>query len=373
MALMQVALLTSWGERCGIAAHSRYLHQALEELPDPPEVTVVPASFRPSPRHVYRAMGMVLSAAEVAHVQHSYAFFGGMHPLRSGWGSLVDAVRSPLLLAVHELDNRVTGAYRLPPPVEQMYKRRFNQRTFLHPAVKRWMVHAEALREALVELGAPEERVIYRPLPAPPPPDRPVDPAPLRRKWGLVGKHPLVILGFLARRKGYEVALAALQKLPPEYVLVAAGGAHAADHSDTEAWLRGEAERLGVANRFQITGFLSEEELEAAAVLAEVVLAPFHEMSASASLAYALARGRPVIASDLQEIRVLEGVRRVPVADAAALATAVQALRESAELRRELMVGAARYTAAHGYPALAAETRAIYEELRREVGVRAVG
>ena len=78
-----------------------------------------------------------------------------------------------------------------------------------------------------------------------------------------------MILGFLARRKGYEVALAALRELPPEYVLVAAGGAHAADHTDTEAWLRAEAERLGVAERFQITGFLSEEELEAATALAE--------------------------------------------------------------------------------------------------------
>lgn len=366
--LMRVALLTSWGERCGIGAHSRYLHQALEALPEPPELSVVPTSFRPSPRHVYRAMGAVLSAAEVAHVQHSYAFFGGMHPLRNGWGALANAVRSPLLLTLHELDDRPTGAYGLPAPVERAYKRRFNQTAFLHPAVKRWMVHAAALRDALVELGAPEERVIYRPLPTPPPPDRPVDTAPLRRKWGLNGRRPLVILGFLSRRKGYEVALAALRELPPEYVLVAAGGAHAADHTDTEAWLRAEAQRLGVADRFQITGFLAEEELEAAAMLAEVVLAPFHEMSASASLTYALARGRPVVASDLMEVRTLEGVRRVPPGDSSALATAVRSVVESAELRRELAAGAARYTLAHGYPALAAETREIYEELRREVG-----
>ena len=366
---MRVALLTSWRERCGIAAHSRHLHQALEALPNPPEMTIVPASFRPSPRHVYRAMGTVLSAAEVAHVQHSYAFFGGMHPLRSGWSALAGAVRSPLLLTLHELDNRVTGAYGLPEPLERAYKRRFNRAAFLHPAVRRWMVHASALKEALVELGAPEERVTYRPLPTPPPPEQPVDPAPLRRKWGLTGRRPLVILGFLARRKGYEVALAALRELPPEYVLVAAGGAHAADHTDTEAWLRAEAARLGVAERFQVTGFLSEEELEAAAALAEVVLAPFREMSASASLAYALARGRPVVASDLAEIRALEGVRCVPSGDGNALAAAVRAVTESVELRRELAAGAARYTAAHGYPALAAETREIYEELRQEAGV----
>jgi glycosyltransferase involved in cell wall biosynthesis len=237
------------------------------------------------------------------------------------------------------------------------------------------MVHAAALRDQLIELGAPPERITYRPLPAPPPPEQPVDPAPLRRKWGLAGRRPLVILGFLARRKGYEVALAALRELPPEYVLIAAGGVHAADYTETEAWLRGEAERLGVADRFQITGFLSEEELEAAAILAEVVLAPFHEMSASASLAYALARGRPIVASDLPEIRTMEGVRRIPPGDAGVLAASVRSVVESAELRQELATGAARYIAAHGYPALAAETREIYEELRREAGGsgRAVG
>jgi glycosyltransferase involved in cell wall biosynthesis len=340
----------------------------LGALPNAPEVTVVPASFRPSPRHVYRAMGTVLSAAEVAHVQHSYAFFGGMHPLRNGWGALAGAVRSPLLLTLHELDDRITGAYRLPEPAERLYKRRFNKATFLHPAVRWWMVHAAALREQLIELGAPPGRITYLPLPAPPPPEQPVDPEPLRRKWGLVGRRPLVVLGFLARRKGYEVALAALRELPPEYVLVAAGGAHAADHTETEAWLRGEAERLGVADRFQITGFLAEAELEAAAMLAEVVLAPFHEMSASASLAYALARGRPIVATDLPEIRTMDGVRRVPPGDAKALAAAIRLVIESAELQQELAAGAARFVVTHGYPALAAATREIYEELRREAG-----
>ena len=362
---MRVGFLTSWGERCGIAEYSRLLLHALAERPDHPEVEVVPATFRHSPKPVYGAMGQALNGGDVTHVQHSYAFFGGMHPLRSGWGALLHEIRRPLLLTVHELDLRPTGAYQLPPALETAYKRWFNQSSFLHPRVSRWLVHAEPLRDALIELGAPAEKVYYRPLPLEPPQIAP-DPGLARERFKLTGKKVLVLLGFLSRRKGYDVALQALAALPPEYVLVAAGGEHAADRSDTAAWLRAEAERLGVAERFRVTGFLSEEELEAVTSAADGVLAPFHEMSASASLGYAIARGKPVIATDLPEIRTLDCVRRVPRADTAALANAVREVLDSPTLRRELAERCAHYTREHSYAGLAEWTMRIYSELSDE-------
>jgi glycosyltransferase involved in cell wall biosynthesis len=356
---MRAAFLTSWDERCGIAEYSRHLVRSLRERV---EIDLVPATFLQSPRGVYAAMGQALNQGEVAHVQHSYAFFGGMHPLRSGWGALAGAIRRPLLITVHELDLVTRGIYHLPPPLESAYKRRFNRSVFLHPSVTRWMVHAAALRDALVDLGAPADGILYRPLPIAPP-GRPPDPGPLRRRLRLEGKRPLVILGFLARRKGYDLAVQALRELPEEYVLVAAGGEHAADRSGTEAWLRAEAARAGTSDRLRVTGYLSEEELEGAAALAEVVLAPFHEMSASASLHYALARGKPVIASDLPENRAVPCVRLFPAGEARALAAAVREVVGSPGIKRELAAGALRYAAAHSYGALAAETIGVYEEM----------
>jgi glycosyltransferase involved in cell wall biosynthesis len=357
---MRVSLLTSWNDRCGIAEYSRLLVQALERRV---EVEVVPATFLKSARAVYAAMGRALDQGDVAHVQHSYAFFGGMHPLRSGWAPLAGAVTKPLLATVHELDMRPTGAYHLPPALETAYKERFNRSVFLHPAIRRWLVHSAALRDGLVRLGAPEERVFYIPHPIAGPPEQFPDPEPLRRSLGLVRRRPLVILGFLARRKGYDVALEALRRLPPEFVLVAAGGEHTADRSGTEAWLREEATRAGVADRLRITGYLSTEALEQVTALAEVILAPFHEMSASGSLSYALARGKAVIASDLPENQGLGCVRLFPAGDAASLAAAIEEVAESPLLKRELSEAAARYADAHSYEALADQTLRIYEEM----------
>ena len=184
----------------------------------------------------------------------------------------------------------------------------------------------------------------------------------------LEGKRPLVILGFLARRKGYDVALRALRELPPEYVLVAAGGEHAADRTGTEAWLRAEAERAGVADRLRITGYLPAERLEQAAALAEIVLAPFTSMSASASLHYALARGKAILASDLPENRSLDCVALVPPGEAEALAQAIRRLG-AAPGERSRLEGAARgYARSHSFAALAADTLAIYRHLAEESG-----
>jgi glycosyltransferase involved in cell wall biosynthesis len=357
---MRVSFLTSWDERCGIAEYSRLLVEALRPQI---EVAVVPASFRASPKPVYRAMGVALNDGEVAHVQHSYAFFGGMHPWRSGWSALAGAVRRPLVVTVHELDLRPTGAYHLPPALEVAYKRRFNRSVFLHPAVRHWYTHSEELRDALIDLGAPAERVTYRPIPMALPSEPPPDPASLRHQLRLEGKKVLVILGFLARRKGYDVALQALRSLPPDVVLVAAGGEHAADRTGTESWLRGEAERAGVADRLRITGYLDELTLEQATALADVVVAPFREMSASASLSYALARGKAVVASALGENRSLECVRLVPPGEPEALAQALREVLTQPRLRTELEGLARDYACRHSYSALGEETRARYDQL----------
>lgn len=361
--MLRVSMLTSWNDRCGIAEYSRRLVEALRARA---EVEVVPASFRRTPKSTYAAMGQALNGGEVAHVQHSYAFFGGMHPLRSGWGALAGAVSRPLLLTVHELDDRVSGPYPVPPQVELAYKRRFNRSVFLHPAVKGWMVHSLELQEALIKLGAPADRIWYCPMPVPPPPGREPEPERARRSLRLDGSRALVIVGFLARRKGYDLALDALRELPPEWVLVAAGGEHAADRTGTQSWLREEAARRGLADRLRITGYLSEEALDDVTAAAEAVLAPFREMSASASLNYALARRKIVIASDLPENRVLPCVRLFPTGEAPALAAAVRKVSTDSRERRSLLDAVDRYAAEHSYTALAEETAGIYRRLLDE-------
>ena len=103
-----------------------------------------------------------------------------------------------------------------------------------------------------------------------------------------------------------------------------------------------------------------------AADAVRAMLAPFREMSASASLNYALARRKAVVASDLPPNRELDCVCLFPAGDAAALAEAVREVAESPERRRALADAAGRYAARHSYAALAEECIEIYRRLREE-------
>ena len=324
---------------------------------------IVPASFEPQPKHRFAEMGASLNVGDVAHVQHSYAFFGGMRPGNRRWQALAAAVRRPLVLTVHELDDRATGAYHLPAALERAYKAGFNRRTFCHPSVRGWIVHSRQLRDGLLALGAPEEQVRYWRHPvatdAPPLPDA----AAARERFGLRGKRVLTIIGFLARRKGYDLALEALTRLPEHVVLLCAGGEHAADATGSLAWLRSEAAADGLGERVQVTGYLSDERLQEALAATDLVLAPFREVSGSGSLALAMASRLPILAADLPPLGDIDCLARFPAGDAAALAHRVEELLGSEAERDRLREAAGRYAAANSYHAPAERTVALYREL----------
>jgi glycosyltransferase involved in cell wall biosynthesis len=358
--LTRVSMLTSWDERCGIAEYSRGLVAAL--TPDV-EVEVVPASFRPGSQSVYAAMGAAMNVGQVAHAQHSYAFWGGMRPRRGGFLDVLRAVRVPLAVTVHEVDQQASGAYGLPPFLEVNYKRWFNRRNLVVPRIGAWIVHTEPLREALCGLGAPADRVHVLPMPIParreplPPPEE------ARRRLGLAGRRVLTILGFLARRKGYQVAIESLARLETDYHLLCAGGEHSADGSATADWIRGLAASAGVADRVQITGYLEEDRMPEIMAASHLILAPFTSMSGSASLHLAIGYGKAVIASDLEPNCDLPCIARFQAGDPEALAETIQQLWEHPEARERLEGRAVEFAVGRGYPALAARTLEIYRDL----------
>ncbi len=75
-------MFTSWQVRCGIANYASLLVDALNKLDDT-QVTVVPFDRQAHPRSDYEAWGRQLNAADVAHIQHEYTFFGYLAPWKT--------------------------------------------------------------------------------------------------------------------------------------------------------------------------------------------------------------------------------------------------------------------------------------------------
>jgi glycosyltransferase involved in cell wall biosynthesis len=145
----------------------------------------------------------------------------------------------------------------------------------------------------------------------------------------------------LTRNKGHEVAIAALGRLhrsgtPVLYLVCGDGG--------REAELRGLARSEGLPAVF--TGLLEAAEIVGALAAADVVVHPSLNEIFPNAVGEAMACGRPVVAADAGgtgELLGRDGATGVlvPPGDAAALATAVQALLAD-PARRERLGDAAR-------------------------------
>lgn len=122
--------------------------------------------------------------------------------------------------------------------------------------------------------------------------------AKAKERLGLEERRVLGMLGYIHRRKGYDLAVEALQYLPEDFVLLCVGrpGRDSRGYADE---LKRRATELGVSERFRMTGYVEEEDLDDYLAATDLALCPFREASASGSLATWIAAERPVLASDL--------------------------------------------------------------------------
>ncbi len=176
------------------------------------------------------------------------------------------------------------------------------------------------------------------------------DPAPLAP--GTVGAGELLCVGPVARHKGHDVlvaALTAIAHLPWRCVCV---GSLEREPEFVDG-LRRTAVSVGLGDRLRFAGVLTGADLDAAYAGADVLVHPSRGETYGMVIAEALARGLPVIASDVGGIAETMGGRRpgllVPVADSAGLGAALATwltdeavrigLRDAARDRRTTLRG----------------------------------
>lgn len=193
----------------------------------------------------------------------------------------------------------------------------------------------QALKDVLVELGVPEQRVSvlrngvdlqqFQP---------PQERAALRERLHLQGT-TLLSVGHLIERKGHDLVISALNHLPDTHLLIAGDGPE-------EANLRTLARSSGVAARVTFLGAIKHDELRDYYGAADIlVLASSREGWANVLLE-AMACGTPVVASNVwgtpEVVAVPEaGVlmhERTPMALAEAVKVLLAAYPDRAATRR---------------------------------------
>lgn len=180
---------------------------------------------------------------------------------------------------------------------------------------------SEALKRDMAALGLPADRIRVHHTGIDLEAFRPVDRAAARAALGVAG--PLIVAaGALIERKGHDLILAALGRLPEATLIIAGDGPE-----------RGRLERIardrGVAGRVRFLGNRPHDELPGLLGAADVMVLPSRSEGLANVWVEALACGTPVVTSDVGGAREAidrPEAGRLVARDPEAIAAAVRAL-----------------------------------------------
>ena len=352
---LRLALLTSASPRCGIAAYSDRLVEALRPHV---EVDVVPVSL-PFDESLSR-----LNAADLVHIQHEYSFWGSALPGKSRFPDLLSHLDRPWVVTAHT----VAPAEEVLGLVSTVGWRAVAKRLGLHAlglrrfvevlpflGARATLVHTGAASETLHRRGVSHVRHLPMPVPQL---AVPADPAAVLARLGLTGQPFIVLPGFLTPSKGGADAVRAFAAQDYPGRLVLAGGARDEAGEAYEQQLRQLIAEMRLEDRVRITGYLPEAELGTLLRLADLVLLPYRTGTGSYAAATAIGCGAAVLAADLP---CFEDFPCLALYQRGQLAITLGRLLQSETDRAALRVAAARYAERHSWNHVAEQHLEIYQ------------
>ncbi len=319
----------------GIARFSRLIATEVARRAEH-DVVEYAAEFTDDHRHNLATLNeaaQLLDAVDLVHVQYSKYAWGPVRGQIALVRTFLGACRAPLAITFHDVHDRarVAAPYRLDLRLRRAVGRSLDPSLRVVPLLIRSasivIVNTNEEKRRLAALtGDRSVRVIphfveYRsPV---------VSASTARRALGLNDRRIITLLGFIHPRKGYPLLLEALTRLPNDVFVVFAGGApEGRAHFVSE--LEAMADRLGVADRIRVTGYLSEDQLDQYLFATHLAVCPFQSVSASGSLSTWVSAGRPILANDLSLIaeynaRVPDAIKTFEPYSPEALAAAIAA------------------------------------------------
>ncbi len=380
---MKVAMVTTTGERCGIAAYTRALIEGLKSLPDVEvEVVSITEGRQPTAHYVAQAERLNAPDVSVVHIQHEHSFWGGILPRRpwalrpnTGYWELRYLIQKPIVVTAHTTYSlaellRLEAETRLHKRLLKQYLNNniaYRESVDIAPFITAMtIVHTSAARNALIARGARPEYVTIVPTGIPTPQPAPTHGESFREAHQLQGKRVLTVFGYIAPNKGYELTLELLPSLPPDVVLVIAGGTRTPDMEPYAAQLNATIRAAGLQDRVLVTGFLSDADVAEVMAASDLLLVPHTQATGSYSVTFPLTHGKAILASDMDCFREIEArvacLQLFKAGDLADYRSKLLGLLEDPIRRERLSANAYKYAQRFSWPRVAALTRTVYEQ-----------
>ena len=371
---MKVAMLTTVGPRCGIAAYTRALVEGFASIPDT-DILVVPIEEGRQSLDHYKAQAEILNGADVdvIHIQHEHSFWGGVMPRASAFWEMRYLLKKPVVLTAHTTTT-LADLLKLKQerrPHKWLAKQLLTRNQAFRDSVETapfttaiTIVHTTAARNELIARGAKPGYVTIVPTGVPAPLPAPTSGQAFRQRFGLQNRRVVTIFGYVTPNKGYELTLRILADLPEDVTLVIAGGARNESEVGYENSVRQAVEQSGQKHRVVMTGYLSDEDVAEAMEATHIALVPHTYATGSYSVTLPLSHGRVVVASNLdcfQEISIrVDCIELFKAGDAADYKAKLLALLNSPERQAKLAANAQKYATRYAWPRVAGMTRRVY-------------
>lgn len=297
---MRVGVAVSRREPCGVGDFARSLAKA---LPDGVEWQLIHHPENDS-SHAWRRAARTANGLDLVHVHFEYALFGTVKPYRNRFAAFVGRLQPPVVVTLHGrlpgLASRWhAGRRRVPDILRDLAYLPFFGRwgRIMHGEVAHWIVHGRELFDR-VTADVGEGRTTHLPLPVP----------AIARRWNNTGGGDPILVspGFIKPHKGYGGFVEVVRDLACTWV-IAGGPQDRRDDLHLEE-LRRLIDESEIGERVQVTGYLSRADMEETLCRATMAVFPFREVAASASMAWAVGCGLPVVSTDLPEFRWLRSM-----------------------------------------------------------------
>ncbi len=298
----EVCLVTTWSNRCGIAAYSAFLANELKRSVSLRLINV--ANGRPLSPHFF-ILGFEASRSNrIVHVQFSYGMFPGLWEThRFGFGDFgalafylgLALGRSPVITTIHEVKDKKYS----PGKIRLLYEILLDKFICLVSDVI--IVHNIESRNLLIKnYGVSKARIQIFPMPCVTNPHF-MDRRKAKAKLNLMGKTVITIPGFVSPNHGQDLAVSILPKLDPNAILIIAGGTRTEANKSFYVNLKAKAEELHVSDRIV---FIDDFPISPTILNAsDLGILPYRFGTDSLSLRLLISYHVPTVTSDLPFFR----------------------------------------------------------------------
>jgi glycosyltransferase involved in cell wall biosynthesis len=333
---LKIAMVTSYGVRCGIASYSENLANALAK--EGVDVYVVRV-----PRFGQKTKEILLDVADripkdkvnLCHIQHEYGIWQGFEPDFYGY---LQTLGLPIVTTMHAVGNfQVDGG--------------------VCSASKKVIVHNEFCAR---KLGLPSTIIPHgcSPMKCPP-----IDEC--KKSFGIDPRVKVVgYVGFISNYKGLETMIAAMSKVANAGVLIGGGWHTTGPETQYIVQLKQRSAEL-LGDRCKWLGYVPDETLSRVYGSMDIVIYPSIYATESGALLTAISHGKAVIASNVPPFREKEKQGALMTFKGADdLTRKIKKLLKNDELRRELEEGARAYAESVSYyPNIAQKHIELYESV----------